>query len=214
MVLDFLDSLNPGYSNLNWEKPESTFATVWRSSVHNLAFLKWSFAIRNIIGKIQTACLARRVEEREFKAASVCPYNWLSSLFVITTYVCICKPKKPNVISNFSPCEQMTENDGNDKNYLQTSQARKFSRICLHHPYLKCDRSKQPESCQDEEDSWFLQGTLRAVSPELLGWASHLPHCSTVWFFLHCYIYILLLEYLNEKRWWSCQAWHGTSCFC
>ena len=90
MVLDFLDSLNPGYSNLNWEKPESTFATVWRSSVHNLAFLKWSFAIRNMIGKFKqifgkTACLARRVEEREFKAASVCPYNWLSSLFVITT---------------------------------------------------------------------------------------------------------------------------------
>ena len=93
----------------------------------------------------------------------------------------------------------MTENDGNDKNYPQTSQVRKFSRICLHHPYLKCDRSKQPESCQDEEDSWFLQGTLRAVSPELLDLASHLPHCSIECSFIFIAIYIAFWISEREK---------------
>ena len=67
----------------------------------------------------ETACLARRVEEREFKAASVCPYNWLSSLFVITTWVCIgttdSTNKRKHVMSHCSPCEQMTKSDGNYK---------------------------------------------------------------------------------------------------
>ena len=136
----------------------------------------------------ETACLASRVEDREFKAASVCPYNWLSSLFVITTYVYICTTDSPNkrthVMSHFSMCEQMTENDGNDKK-LPMNIAGTQIFTCLPTPslYLTCEQSKQPESCQDEEDSWFLPGMLRAVSPEQLGLASHLPHCSTACFF-------------------------------
>ena len=45
------------------------------------------FENRRNLENRRITCLARREEEREARAASVCPYSWLNSLFVITTWV-------------------------------------------------------------------------------------------------------------------------------